>query len=495
MYFKKIIWIVFVFLLFCSQEQNQLNETILAKVGSKTISVNEFVRRAEYTIRPPWCRSDDYIARKVVLNSLIAEKLLALDADEPGEIVNNEEINLYLQGRKEQAMRQIHFDELGNKKVNISELAIKTPLKMAERKYNISIIPINDDNLAKRIYEDLKTAKTNFSDLESEFSLASKQEIKEQEISFETPIDDILFKSLYMNETNDEQVIGPLKIEKNKHILVKINGWIRRPVISEKDINQKYVDVRDKIKEVTAKDIYVDWISEKMKSKKLNFNTETFESLVNIVGPDYFKSEKDKEKAFNKRFWSKDDSEMLLDDLAAQLEAILDDPLLEIDGEEWTVRRFEKEIKKHPLVFRNRKMAKSDFTNEFRLAIADLIRDKYITEDAYEREYNNDPRVVRNTEMWKDNIFALYQRRKILNPISGDSTKPAIIVNKHLNPVVEDLRRKYQDQILINTDAFEKIHLTSVDMFVIQKNMPFPVMVPQFPILTTHNKLNYGQKM
>ena len=117
---KKAIWPVFIFLLFCSQEKDTVKETILAQVGSKTISVNEFIRRAEYTIRPTWCSGNDYVTRKVVLNSLIAEKLLAMEAGEPEEIVDNEEINLYLQGRKEQAMRQIHFDELGLKKVELN---------------------------------------------------------------------------------------------------------------------------------------------------------------------------------------------------------------------------------------------------------------------------------------------------------------------------------------------------------------------------------------
>ena len=495
MILKKTFWILFLFLLFCTRENDSVKETILAQVGSKTISVNEFIRRAEYTIRPPWCKNDDYIARKVVLNSLIAEKLMALDAGEPGEIVNNEEINLYLQGRKEQAMRQIHFDELAMKKVNIESVDLKTPLEMAERRYNITVIPINDDNLAGRIKNDLESQKITFDELADEFTMASKQELDEQEIAFDSPADDALFKALYMNKTSDKQVIGPVKIDKNNHLLIKINGWTRRPVISEKDINQKYTDVKDKISEVAARDIYVDLIAGMMKGKKLDFNAKTFEALVNIIGPDYFKTEKDKENAFNKRFWGKDNDEMVVDDLASKMEKILDDPLLEIDGETWTVRRFEKEIKIHPLVFRNRKMPKEDFTNEFRLAVADLIRDKYITEDGYKKGYDKDPRVIRNTEMWKDNIISLYQRNKILTDKKDEKSLPNTIVNKYLNPVVESLRKKYQDQIFINTDEFEKINLTSVDMFVIQKNMPFPVLVPQFPVLTTHNKLDYGQKM
>jgi hypothetical protein len=69
------------------------------------------------------------------------------------------------------------------------------------------------------------------------------------------------------------------------------------------------------------------------------------------------------------------------------------------------------------------------------------------------------------------------------------------LVKNHFDPYVDSLRQKYNDQVFINTDAFEQIKLTSVDMFVIQRNVPFPVMVPGFPQLTTHNKLDYGHKM
>ncbi|MGH7457409.1 MAG: hypothetical protein ACRENG_39030, partial [bacterium] len=93
-------------ILHCSKKADTAKETIIARIGSKTISQNEFIRRAEYTIRPGYCRGDDYIQRKIVLNSLVAEKLLALEAGDHNALLQNEEWQLYLQGRQEQAMRQ-----------------------------------------------------------------------------------------------------------------------------------------------------------------------------------------------------------------------------------------------------------------------------------------------------------------------------------------------------------------------------------------------------
>ena len=62
-----------------------------------------------------------------------------------------------------------------------------------------------------------------------------------------------------------------------------------------------------------------------------------------------------------------------------------------------------------------------------------------------------------------------------------------------MNPRIASLQNLYSDQIEINMNAFEKIRLTQTDMMVIQRGVPYPIMVPSFPVLTSDNKLNYGK--
>ena len=62
-----------------------------------------------------------------------------------------------------------------------------------------------------------------------------------------------------------------------------------------------------------------------------------------------------------------------------------------------------------------------------------------------------------------------------------------------MNPKIDSLQERYSDKIQINMDAFEKIKLTQTDMMVIQRGVPYPIMVPSFPVLTSDNKLNYGK--
>jgi len=173
----------------------------------------------------------------------------------------------------------------------------------------------------------------------------------------------------------------------------------------------------------------------------------------------------------------------------------MDQPLFSLNNEMWTVRMLQRELKIHPLVFRKQKMAKTEFAKQLKLAIVDMIRDKYITEDAYNKGYDQVPSVRRNYNMWRDNLLALYQREQFLKNVDKENKGQMAIIEDILTPYSMELYNKYTDNISINTDALEKTELTSIDMFVIQKNVPYPVLVPSFPQVTTHNKLDYGSKL
>ena len=64
-----------------------------------------------------------------------------------------------------------------------------------------------------------------------------------------------------------------------------------------------------------------------------------------------------------------------------------------------------------------------------------------------------------------------------------------------MNPKIDSLQKAYSNDIEINMDAFEKIKLTTTDMMVIQRGVPYPILVPSFPILTSDNRLNYGKSI
>jgi len=483
----------FIFLLLfaaCTKQTEPDKTVVLARIGPKTISVNEFIERSEYTIRPPWCKRADYISKKVALNSLIAEKMLALEAGPDSLLLGNPQIKDYLTGRREQAMRRLYMHRFGFEKVHPDSGFVKKVAALAQRNYTINLFGASSSGKARAIKEMLlRPSSTLFT------SLREKDSLKAMKVTFQSPLPDALIEALYFKAHSRGDVIGPVKLDGNRYAVARIDGWLRPAMISAEKSRQVYADVAKRVKEIKGLDVYSAWIGKLMRGKKLLFNKPVFKTVVKAIAPYYFKSDKQRKKAFNKKFWNKDNTEMSVNDLNGLFDRIAHKRIFTFSGEEWTVSRFEKYLRRHPLVFRNRKMSRGQFANQFRLAVADMLRDKVITEDAYALGLADEPSVKREMNVWRDNLLALHQREKILKNFPHDSLKVYAQVKTILDGQMAALRKKYSDRVFINTTAFEKIELTDVDMFAIRRQESFPVVVPEFPLLTMHNRLDYGRRM
>ena len=124
---------------------SQFDLDVLAQVGNKIITKQDFIRRAEYTIRPDYCRQSNYIHKKIILNSLIAEKLTALEMeDKDDKLLRSKNFHYFLQGRKEQAMRKLYYYDNFYNKVSVPDSLIKKRFKVAGRTVDISYISLPD---------------------------------------------------------------------------------------------------------------------------------------------------------------------------------------------------------------------------------------------------------------------------------------------------------------------------------------------------------------
>jgi hypothetical protein len=156
--------------------------------------------------------------------------------------------------------------------------------------------------------------------------------------------------------------------------------------------------------------------------------------------------------------------------------------LLTIQGKTWTVDHFREEIKRHPLVFRKAELNKNNFTEHFKYAIVDLIRDKYITQAAYSKGYDRQESVVRSTQMWKDHMLAVYQKSRYLDSIKCTETDFLKIVKDYMSDYVDSLQKKYSHITEINMDDFEKIELLRTDMLVNSTGTAICIKYPGIPV-------------
>ena len=80
----RLLICVFILLIYSCSKVEEIGpdkNLILAKVADKYITIQDFIQRSEYTIRPDYCKKSNYIHKKIILNSLIAEKMIALEME------------------------------------------------------------------------------------------------------------------------------------------------------------------------------------------------------------------------------------------------------------------------------------------------------------------------------------------------------------------------------------------------------------------------------
>lgn len=475
---------------------NDLNKAdILAIVNNRIIAVEDFIRRAEYTIRPRYCRGNGGVEKKIILNSLIAEKLLSIDTLTESELSSNREFQNFIKGRKEQAMRQTLSFYEGANKVVLKKEEVSKIYSLAGRKYNINYFTVQSDTTAgrlKKLFD--KNAPFN----KAFAALLPKDTLPVKQIEWSSTENPLIHNSLFSDSLNVGQILGPIKTSDSSFTFIRIIGWTDRIALTDKSVKERMNDVQEKL--IHDKSIYLldKYVAGVMRNKTVEFNKHVFNELTKIAQPIYSISTKPKKNLFQDLALKNkltQNEEVMLESLGERIESISNKDLLKIDGMVWTINDLENEIKTHPLVFRNRKIVSKDFQQQFKLAIVDLIRDKYLTGISYERGYDTIPAVKLYTELWNDASVALYKKNQILKEAKIKKNLSETELLSYLNEYVNSLFKKYSGKIEINVERFNKISLSRIDLFALQPNEAYPIYVPAFPELTYKNNLNYGKKL
>ena len=117
-----------------------------------------------------------------------------------------------------------------------------------------------------------------------------------------------------------------------------------------------------------------------------------------------------------------------------------------------------------------------------------MFRDHHITEEAYRLGLDKNILAIHNEEKWQDYIKSI-----TLNKSLGEKLEKASSPSDYLIKL-NSLQIKYSDNIRIDTDKFDQIQLSSIDMSVMYTNQPYAKLEPNFPIITNDHLLDYGQK-
>ena len=482
--------IAFLFTLFfsCTQnnEQHQISdEVVLARIGSEVITIQDFIRRAEYAIRPDYCRQDNYIHKKIVLNSLIGEKLTALEQEKQAFENADDSLDSYFKGRKEQAMRQLFYAKEFHSKVTISDQEANEAFKLAGRRVSMQFLNLPDIEMVDKI----KQLDSSGVLLDSIYQVLWGGKAPSREMTWFDRENQELHDAVFSQNIEKGQMLGPFRTDDDTFMLLKITGWADEIKITESDRDLLWRDVKERLIEKKAKNEYLSWVSSLMQGKEMNLNSNVFYDYAEKASEYFFKMDSIKKNMLNQALW--DDVELETNTFNVDNVVDKDATILNYDGDSWTVEDLNNQLLLHPLVFRKRKMSRSEFPEQLRLAIADLIRNMEITKQCYAEGYDDHWSVELNTAMWRGSSNSKQYLSRLRSKNKQISNQEQWLA--FMNPKIDSLQEAYSNDIEINMDVFEKIKLTSTDMMVIQRGVPYPILVPSFPILTSDNKLDYGR--
>jgi hypothetical protein len=227
-------------------------------VGDRVITKSEFIRRVEYTPRPAYCRGDNNIHKKIVLNSLIAEKLLALDILSKPEYESPRHLDQYILGRREQAMRQLYRYDYGINRVSTTDEELRNNFLSARREYELGFVTFPDSHYAYGAKEFLDQG-VSFEAIYSR--ILGTEEMDIRKVTWFDDDESIIRNTLYSQPLERGSVLGPLKLQDGKYLMFKVIAWKDNIQLSETGNQTLWDDVVSKVEERKGNQLYNDHVS------------------------------------------------------------------------------------------------------------------------------------------------------------------------------------------------------------------------------------------
>jgi len=480
---KSLLILPLLFVLFIngfSQNKPLDNSQIVAQIGNKTITVEDFLQRSELTIRPVYLKD-----KNTTINNLISEKILALEAaGSATEFLNKPGIAGKLRGIKEQMMREALYYEVAFNKAQVDTAEIKKAYRLSMREYELEFYVLKTKDLAQKVQTVLDSMPDLSNEMFKEFAgVISKKPV--HRINYDDTDDEAIHKALYSELLDTGTVLGPLRLNDGNYIIMKVTDYIDYPLISSEDQRLRWNKVQNKLHQAAASKLWQEFQADLMHGKKVEFDPNSFEVLKNLAFEMYLSSDATDSINFQ-----------ITEIVPSKPEINPNAPFFRIDDQTWTIDDFKRELLAHPLIFRTRNLTKDNFAEQFKLAVVDLIRDYYLTQESYKRGLDQSPEIDRTLAIWQDALIAQNQIKTVLEEAVSNG-----IINDDLEELaqyreiyVKELQKKYSPKIWINRKIYDQISLTKVDFFAFRPGMPHPTTIPAFPVLIQSNDLTYANQ-
>ena len=465
--------------LVCSEYKSKSQEDILAKIDNRIITVEDYLKRSELTLRPSYCDGKSESDKQIILNSLICEKLFALEGEKDTLLTNNKSFQTYLTGIKEQAMQTQLLEMEVDQKIRISNEEKRAAVRKSTIQYNIAYLFSTSKEKADVWRSAIDQTK--------DFDLVAREiygnkPVPEKEVLW-GEIEESLENAIFQNSVAVGSIIGPVKTSVGYYLL-QVKDLKKSVILGEGSLNEKLSQVEKRLRTRKWMEKASTYVSEMMKDETIELDPFGFNLLVQAYQNIYITT------GDSDNFPEPDNIEMgeVTRDALRQINKNRNEPLLTINHKPWSLYEFTEYTKKHPLIFRSKRISKQEFSSYLKLAIQDLIRDKYLSEKAYKKNLDKSDYVNNTVQHWHDHLLAIGKRNLVLKNMGfqGHPGQNIPVLLNFLRPHIDLMKKKYT--ITKEWEKLKDISVTDIQWVSIREDVPYPQVVPPFPIITNDDR-------
>lgn len=482
-----ILVILIVLIFICLSCTNDISDNYIASVGNIPITEYEFTMR--YNFNPyltQYYNTNE--AKKAILSSLIAEKLLALESVDYLQLTQDIQ-NKIEQHKKEIIIEQFRKDSIESQ-IEVTDIELQREYKKSLKEIHIKYVAFNSLSKADKIKKDIENGLTYERAVRNYMNKQGWKDeaIPEKTVKWNSEIYD-LEEKLFALKSGD--ISNPLKIN-GDYYLVKVQDTKIKHTNST-DYSNRLPALRDRILKEKIKNRYTEFFKKNILSILGDVDWEKLDDAFELFIKDVeFNGNQSQSHPFSDDKALSDEVYVSYETQKSQLKntIIVNFP----NGSNWDLEDLMTAIKYGPFSFNYKN--KIAFKKSFKQNILLALEYDAIYQLAIEAGYNDNETVLIDIQIWEtyyragDYRYQLLHNAELINftkdsvkyQNSNQLTPRQLFRLTYLDKYLQSLSEKYV--IKINKTKYKSLNLNKTDMVVMKSHFAHRMVAPLIEPLT-----------
>lgn len=447
--------IIFIFP-YCNKSEESDSE-LLARVGNRSITVEEFVKRVEFSTLPKGMSVENFQGRRDVLDLLVGEKLYAIEAEKKA-VQKDPVLRKKVRVIESAAIgRELYRDEV-RKKVRVDEEEVREAYQRMKTKHIVRYIRTSSLEEAESWKGALDGGIPFEKLLEEVFGESAKQEFQRAEVEW-GELEESLEDAVYELSVGD---ISSIIEASTGYYILMLENRIQDVMLTEWEFESKRKSVEKTLRQRKEAARSAEFVRLFMEDKHVKLKGKPFSAMTAELEKQIdFDSEVEGDSQPKIQMLAEPELRLLQN----QLVDVLDEVLVEFKGGSWTVVEFLEKLWLQEVLI-NRKSPRA-FRGGMQEAIRAMVRDELLAGEGYRRGLDRRASVRDEVKMWRDYFLYVFFKRRLRSQ-DMDERK-----------VLQDLRNRVG--VELNEDKLRDIELTKIPMIAVWTGFLRQLVVPMWP--------------